>query len=322
MIELKDMSCPYCGAALIGITEKIWRCNSCGRDTLVNTYPSRPDYEGSIGDTVVENYIRYTITSVAAREVAVSECDPGLSGDITVPTYVTFNKHVYTVVAVQKGAFRDCRRITNLILPGTIKSIDALAFSGFAFPESFTLPAGLEHIGSYSFANSTGLKRVEFKSPLSAIGEGSFNECLDLESIYIGDSIRTIEPFAFYRCSRLKTVDYDRGNDPDFSSDKFLGESITAALPDTLENVGKAAFVKTPIMVFYVSNNTLVDKTGSSLPGFLSKELFKGDLNENKPGPDSTNSDVKSQIANESVEKSEDASQQPKKKGLFGFLKR
>ena len=62
------------------------------------------------------------------HEVAYSAIDSTTAGVVTIPKTVTYNGYTYTVTKINQYGFSDCRRLTGIIIPATVKSIDNYAF--------------------------------------------------------------------------------------------------------------------------------------------------------------------------------------------------
>lgn len=71
-------------------------------------------------------------------------------GDIYVDSVVTFNGTSYAVTKIGKKAFHDCRDLTSLSLPKTIREIENEAFCGTLFVE-LRIPENVEKIGYRAF---------------------------------------------------------------------------------------------------------------------------------------------------------------------------
>ena len=74
--------------------------------------------------------INYNISStVSPFKVAVTS---GISytGDLVIPSTVSYNDTVYTVTSINQNTFYDCSSLTSVYLPNSINSIGTGAFYG------------------------------------------------------------------------------------------------------------------------------------------------------------------------------------------------
>ena len=83
----------------------------------------------------------------------------------------------------------------------------------FTYPEAYTVPEGVERIGTFAFLKNGHLRDVILPSTLKEIGD-----------------------MAFFDCWRMGSYDYDA------ASDALLGTGFT--LPEGLERIGSDAFSK------------------------------------------------------------------------------
>ena len=79
---------------------------------------------------------------------------------------------------VGKEWFRGCRKLTNIVLPKTIKTIQEYAFASCTSLQEIDLPAALTEIGSCAFADCQDLKtiRVLGTTPATLSGTDQFNK--------------------------------------------------------------------------------------------------------------------------------------------------
>lgn len=90
-----------------------------------------------------------------------------------------------TVTVIGADCFKDCDKLTTVILPKTLKEIDDRAFSGCSNLRGIYIPEGVTRIGNSAFAN-----------------------CSSLEAIYLPESIEIIADRAMFRCPKLVHIFY------------------------------------------------------------------------------------------------------------------
>ena len=92
------------------------------------------------------------------------------SGDITIPSTVTYNGTSYSVTSIGSGAFYNCTGLTSMTIPNSVTSIESKAFEGCTGLTSVTIPNSVTTLGSATFRDCTGLTSmtVEATNPPSS----------------------------------------------------------------------------------------------------------------------------------------------------------
>ncbi len=139
----------------------------------------------------------------------------------------------YTVTTIKADEGVNHDKVVCIELPNTIEDIEANAFKGFSNLESIT------------FGDD---------SKLFSIGEGAFENCGRLTSIYIPGNVVFIGESAFYGCSSLQGITVDEHNSNYSSQDGILfnkekTEFIhipkaikSASIPNSINSIGNSAF--------------------------------------------------------------------------------
>lgn len=91
------------------------------------------------------------------------------SGNITIPTSITYNGNEYIVTAIGDYAFRHCSELTNVDLPNSITIIKYEAFYGCSSLSSIYIPNSVRTIESEAFRNS-GLTSIYIPNSVTSIG--------------------------------------------------------------------------------------------------------------------------------------------------------
>lgn len=103
--------------------------------------------------------IYYNITSLNTVSVAKNS---SYTGDITIPSTVSFESVTYTVSAIGSQAFKKCDGLNSVILPSTITKIGGEAFYGCDGLHSFIIPKNVNVISNSAFNDCSQLKEVFF----------------------------------------------------------------------------------------------------------------------------------------------------------------
>lgn len=164
-------------------------------------------------------------------------------------------------------------KITELTIPGTVKSIGEDQFACFLSLKKLTIGAGLEEIEDYAFSGCTNLTEVVLSDGLKRIGKCAFSDnywwngpepsdyCKKLKIIKIPESVTEIGADAFEGTPWLEDR---RKENPFVVVNGILIDgwnckgSIT--IPDTVKTIGDAAFydsISNADIMFGVPNTKL-----------------------------------------------------------------
>lgn len=94
---------------------------------------------------------------------------------------------------------------TSIVIPNTVRTIGASAFSGCTKLTSVEMPM-VTTIEENAFSNCTGLTSIEFPTSLNSIGDRAFRGCTGLTSVVIPRYVRNLWSSSFEECTNLKTA--------------------------------------------------------------------------------------------------------------------
>ncbi len=194
------------------------------------------------------------------------------SGDITIPSFITYNDVEYSVTSIGNAAFSECTGLTSITIPNSVTSISKYAFDGcsgltsvnipnsvtsigiWAFRDcsgltSVTIPNSVTSIADYAFSGCSGLTSVTIPNSVTSIGSGAFNGCTGLTSVSIPNSVTSIGNYVFSGCGNLTNVTLDSNEivsasrDYNSSLKKIFGEQVSIyVLGNNVTEIGKYAF--------------------------------------------------------------------------------
>lgn len=110
-----------------------------------------------------------------------------------------------TIQSIQENAFSRFTSLRQLNIPTSVTSIGRAAFSETAL-ENVNIPDGITEIPENAFNICPNLKTVRLPNGLQAIREGAFASCNRLEELTIPDTVTIIEDIAFAGCQSLKKI--------------------------------------------------------------------------------------------------------------------
>ena len=143
--------------------------------------------------------IYYNIPRVYRDEVCVEASPNGYSGDVTIPSSVTYNGKKYQVTEISY-AFNDCSELTSVEIPTSVNWISG--FQNCSKLTSINL-SSVRTIADHTFLGCTSLKDVQLaddygNAVLGEIGIGAFSGCINLKYIQLPYSLYAIGDEAFY----------------------------------------------------------------------------------------------------------------------------
>ncbi len=173
----------------------------------------------------------YTFSVADGYATIIGITNNSINGKITIPS--TLGN--YPVMHIGDQAFIDCKKITEIYLPDTIKSIGNFAFKGCSdlkyinLPngintigngcfsecsslESIVIPSSITEISAAAFSQCTALKKITIQSGVERIVSSAFVDCLSLESIHIPSSINDIAISSFSHCPAISSISVDNNN--------------------------------------------------------------------------------------------------------------
>lgn len=184
------------------------------------------------------------------------------------------------VESIGHSAFSDCKRLTTVTIPGKVTSIGATPFVGcesltaidvaagnptyrsedgvlygdggktlHAFPSGksgdFSIPDGVESIGSSAFAYCAGLTGVTIPDSVTSIGNNAFSSCTGLTDVVIPDSVNDMGNAVFSTCTNLTSVS--------------LSGSVKTIWPSTFAGCASLTVVTIPASVTFIYGGAFND---------------------------------------------------------------
>lgn len=169
-----------------------------------------------------------TTTSAAEPAKTVTFAYRAVEGGIMIEKYTGTAENVVIpaeldgkrVVSIGLDAFKYCRVLKSVSIPGSVVSIGGNAFRECTNLKSVTLHNGLNTIGDMAFLGCSSLKSVHVPPSVRIVGIYAFAYCTSLSSAEISEGTQTVNYCAFYKCPSLRRV----------------------VLPGTVSMIGKEAF--------------------------------------------------------------------------------
>lgn len=126
----------------------------------------------------VVNGIAYNALSLTDLTCEVTGNSTPYSGNIEIPTTVSYQNRTFKVIGIGEYAFSRCYNLTSLILPNTLKMI-----------------------GRYAFLSCSNLRSLSIPGSVGSIDEGAFEGCINIKKLRLEDGGSTLTTGRTYRGS-------------------------------------------------------------------------------------------------------------------------
>ena len=148
-----------------------------------------------------------------------------------------------SVMNIGRSAFSDCSNLTSITIPESVTNIGDCAFSDCSSLTSIFIPESVTNIGDSAFSNCKNLTNIVISGNVTNIGDNAFLYCWNLTSVNIPSSVTSIGSYVFFGCGSLTSIAIPEGvtniGDCAFSNCSSL-TSIT--IPESVTSIGISAF--------------------------------------------------------------------------------
>lgn len=176
------------------------------------------------------------------------------SGNIVIPSKVTYQRKTYTVNKIGDNAFYDCDKLLSVSLPASLVSIGYYAFTGCSSLTSITIPRLVNTINNNPFGKCSSLQNINvdpenesFSSVDGVLYSSDHTRLISCPgnrlTVSLASGVKLIGDYAFRGCAKLTSISIPNGitNIGDWA---FMGcTGLTAIdIPNTVTYIGMSAF--------------------------------------------------------------------------------
>lgn len=158
------------------------------------------------------NGIKYCLDEETMTAEVIAKRN-GYEGDIIIPETVVSNRASYLVTSIGKNAFFDCKSLTSITLPNSIKRIKMGAFIFCSSLTSITIPNSVTTIEDNVFLCCSKLTSITIGNSVKSIGYCAFENCESLTEITLPNSVKSLGYYIFGNCFSLETISYNGTRD-------------------------------------------------------------------------------------------------------------
>ena len=236
--------------------------------------------------TVKIDDIYYKLNSADKTAEVVYQRRHEYSGEVVIPSSVTYNNVDYSVTSIANQAFSRSTDLTSVSIPATVTSIGSNIFYECTSLASIvieegntvydtrencnaiietannkllygcmgsTIPDGVASIENSAFSGCTGLTSAIIPNSVTSIGNTAFSGCTSLAYINIPNSVTYLGTKAFEGCSSLVKVEINNNaivskdyNSTPFIKDIFGSQVEEFIVGEDVTSIGELAFSDCP----------------------------------------------------------------------------
>lgn len=167
---------------------------------LTVTFSSHMSFAADIEVTL--NQIEYTLVDSTKTAIISDTETTSITGVITIPETITYEGEEYTVTTVGEKAFNYCSKITSVVLPNTVTTLETSCFASSGITE-IVLPESVTTIGEKAFYFCDDIPSFTLPASVDSVGSKAFYY-MDITSFHVENSVPIELPsdcFYTYRIS-------------------------------------------------------------------------------------------------------------------------
>ena len=204
-----------------------------------------------------KNGIYYNITGSNTVEVTYKDTNYNTySGNVSIPSSVTYNGTTYQVTSIGSYAFRDCTDLTSITIPSTVTRMESYAFgscSGLTRVNISNLSDWFNitmvnawssplYYAKHLYVNGTEVTQLTIPDGISVIKDLLFYNCQGLTSVTIPAGVTSIGWSCFNSCTNLTSVTCQGSTPPTIANQAVFDDATYNSVPLTVLKGYKSAY--------------------------------------------------------------------------------
>ena len=174
------------------------------------------------------------------------------SGTIKIPSMI----NNMPVRVIGTGAFKDCKQMEKVMIPGSVIEIQDNAFQNCSGLREVVMSSTVKKLGKAVFCDCRNLSRINLPDGITIIPEKCFYYCQELHALNLPASVKWIDRQAFAE-SGLRNVSLPEGIQK-IGSEAFghCGSLRAILIPKELKDIADDAFRSTWSITIYCFGNS------------------------------------------------------------------
>lgn len=195
--------------------------------------------------------IYYNLISPKDLTCEIVQGDVKYEGDFVIPTEVTYNNRVLSVIAIN-GAFQGCTSLTSVDIPDSVTEIGESAFRECTSLTSVDIPDSVTEIGHYAFKDCSDLTSVTIGKSLNTFGGDNIEGCNSITQLRILHSDHSINLYGNW-LNKIKELYIDRPLQENLKFSDLekleLGESVESFQAKDMHKLDKLTSIESYALV-------------------------------------------------------------------------
>lgn len=147
--------------------------------------------------SVLIDGLYYTLNSEAKTAEVTIQNKEDVVGDIVINSSVTWEGTDYTVESTADYAFKECKQMTSIVLPGTLRRLGKSTFLNCSALTSCIIPDNTIDTIPYQALYGTALTEFHIPEGVVYLEKESFENMTKLERVYLPNSVQEVSSTAF-----------------------------------------------------------------------------------------------------------------------------